>query len=344
MRALCRLCIVALSASLSACAGNVLRVESAGAVSTASTAMVSQARGALDYARQRREEANSTLVASDPHCTPGAALLLLRRGADWTPQTPAAPLCATGTTPPPGYVIQRVDLNPISDEALKPTLLMIGAVADYGGALAKIVERPVSDIGGELAALAGKASEAVVLANALLGAGLPDPVAALASDQAQAAVALLQFAESLSAEAGRVRDIRAAVQAHGDEIDALIPRLRAQLSRWLALSATGDAQVYVGNLQRVYHDQRDRMEFQPRLAFVRLINDARAGVAAIPSRQRALDQALTTFQEAQAQLRRHLAGNFTPEERARIARLNRDRMIEALGLVARTMAAFGVAL
>jgi hypothetical protein len=344
MKILNRFCLAAAVATLTACSANTLRVESAGSVSAASTAMVTQARETLAFTRARRDEANTTLVASDRSCSPGAALLLLRRGPDWTPSTPRAPLCAATATPPLGYVTQRMDLSSISDETLKPTLLMIAAVADYGSALSKIVERPDADIAEELNALAGKASEASVLANALLGTSLPSATQLLATDQAQAALALLQFAERLSAEARRVRDIRAVVRNHGAEIDALIPRLRDQLTRWLRLSAEGDAQIYVGNLQRVYREQRDTMDFDGRRALVRLINDARLQVEAVQLRQRALDQALTTFQEAQTQLREHLAGNFTPQERARIAQLNRRRMIEALGLVARAISAFGVTL
>ena len=334
--------IIALVAMLAAgCGSNMLRLESAGQVSVAATAMVTQAREALDLTLQRRREAGETLVASDPSCMPGENLVVVVPGPNWTPGTPPVPLCGN---PPAGYQQQIVSLRAIPDDALRPTLLLIGAVADYGSALSKIVARPTTDIGDELNAIAAKAGEAVVLANALLKAEISNPVTALAGEQAQAAIAMIEFVNQLTAEARRVRDVREFMRRNGGAIDSQIASLRTQLNRWLEVSAQGDSEVIVNNLRRAYDVERRQLGFQQRLAFVQLINNARMQVDSVEARRTAIDRALRTFQASQTQLREYLAGDFSPEDRARIARLNRDRMIEALGLLTQAMVKFGVTL
>jgi hypothetical protein len=325
---------------LSGCAANLVRVESAGQVSAAASAMVARSRDALDFTRQRRKEAAETLVASDPSCIPGETLqILVPNGEDAEP----APLCASGPAPA-GYRIQPVSLRPIADEAFRPTLLLLGAVADYGSALSKIVERADADISAELSAMAAKAGEAVIIANALLSTSIPDPVKLLADEQVKSALAILDFVQDLSEEAAKVRDIRNYMRDHGGQIEAKIVELANQIRAWLDYSAEGDAQIIVGNLQRAYGVERNRLDYQQRLAFVQMINQARAQVAAVTVRKEALERALATFQEAQTQLRNHLDNRFDARTRARIARLNRERMLEAIGLVARAMIQFGVTL
>jgi hypothetical protein len=185
---------------------------------------------------------------------------------------------------------------------------------------------------------------AAIIANALLSTSIPDPVKLLADEQVKSALAILDFVQDLSEEAAKVRDIRNYMRDHGGQIEAKIVELANQIRAWLDYSAEGDAQIIVGNLQRAYGVERNRLDYQQRLAFVQMINQARAQVAAVTVRKEALERALATFQEAQTQLRNHLDNRFDARTRARIARLNRERMLEAIGLVARAMIQFGVTL
>jgi hypothetical protein len=324
---------------VSACAGNKLRVDAAADVQTASDALVTRATAALDEAKARRLQANAALVASDPSCEPLARIVVQRRtGRGGGGKTP---LCASSSVPRLGYQLDVLDLRPISEEALKPTILLISAVGDYGAALGKIAARPNADISKELGSLAGKASSAAAIANGLLGTNLPDAEKQLATDQAKTAVALLQFFADLAVEQRKVRDINRYVAEHGDEVEAILPQLATQLSNWILAVSQGDAQIYQNSLVRAYRNERSKWSYDQRLAFATRVNESRAESAAAPARMRALTQALTDFKDAQADLRRKLRGDFTPEEKRRMGQIANQRMLEALDLVAKTVIAFG---
>lgn len=345
MSHLLRLCIIFGIALLSACAGNRLDIEEAATVTKASDAMVTQARATLAYATAQRNLAGSTLVASDPSCIPGSSVEILIRDPRLGPAAANAPLCMGDLVRAPrGYRTLMIDLRPLPQESLRPTLLLIAAVADYSGALAKIVARPDVDLTAELNAMADKANEARSVANSLLGLNLPDAKKALANDQVAAAVAILDFVNDLAREAQQARDIAHLVQERGGEIEAMIPELQAQLNTWLEVFAQGDLQETVVNYQRAYEAQRQRLDFNERLAFVRLINDALTEAQAVTARKAALEELLNTFREAQADLRRALSGNYSDKQRRRIAQIYRDRIIRGLRVAAGALTAFGVGL
>lgn len=272
-------------AMLAACATNALRVEGATAVGTAASNFTTSATAALDDARARRLQANATLVASDPSCQPYANVFLyIARPGVKQPAGPPAPLCANGATPRAGYDLVKLDLRPLPEETLKPTILLIGAIGDYGAAMAKVAGRADVDVGKELTDIAGKASKAAAIANGLLKLNLPDATKLLATDQAKAAIALAQFASNLAEEQAKVRDIRALVASRGDKVDALIPLLKKQLADWLLVNAQGDAQIVQNNLLRAYRDGRRSWDYDRRLAAVTAINQSRAEAAAYPQR------------------------------------------------------------
>lgn len=323
---------------LGGCAANTLRVEGAAAVGKAASAFTDSASTALASAKARRVEANATLVASDPSCEPLAKVNIYVR---MSPTATPAPLCADGLTPRPGYAVQSLDLRPWPEEALKPTMLLIGALGDYGAALSKVAERPDADIGKELASLATKANEAGALAKGLLGLEVPDAEKALASKQGEAALKLLAFANTLAEEQTRVRDIRTIVDQRGALIANSVPDIEAQLSDWLTIHAQSDAQIIQNNLLRAYRNERGRWDYSQRLIFVSAVNNARFDAAVYPQRLRALKQGLVAFVDAEKDLRRLLRGEFTAKERQRIAALDQQRMLEALGLMARAVTAFG---
>jgi hypothetical protein len=330
-------CLLLLAAS--SCAGNALRVEAAADVHGAADTFVNDAHAALDDARVQRLQANAALVASDVSCEPLRRIVVQRRtgGA----RRGRVPLCASSAAPRLNYQLDEIDLRPISEDSLKPTILLIGAIGDYGAALGKIAARPDVDISKELGSFAGRASSASALANGLLGTHLPDPEKLLATDQAKSALALLQFFAGLANEQAKVRDINRYVAAHGAKVEAVIPELRAQLRNWIVAISQGDAEIYQNSLVRAYGNERTHWSFDQRLAFATRVNESRAQSAAAPARAAALDQALTDFADAEATLRRMLAGDFTPAERRRMAKIQGQRMLDALDLISKTVIAFG---
>ncbi|MBV9932380.1 MAG: hypothetical protein JO013_15750 [Alphaproteobacteria bacterium] len=325
---------------LGGCAGNALRVEAASEVKTKADRFVADANAALEEAKARRLRANAAVVASDPSCEPLAVIVVqtrTRRGKG------RVPLCAPSIAPKLGYDLQTLELRPISEEALKPTILLISAVGDYGAALGKIADRPDADISKELGSLAGKANSAAALAKAVLGKSvvIPDAEKLLASDQGKAATALLQFVERLANEQRKVRDINRYVAEHGDKVEQVVPQLRQQMRDWILLVSQGDAEIYQRSLVRAYASERAKMNFDQRLAFATRVNESRAESAAAPARADAIDDALDAFAAAEKLLRERLAGRFTPEEKRRMAKIAGARMVEALGLIADTVIAFG---
>lgn len=324
---------------LSACAGNRIRVDTANQVQTAAKAFVNDANRALNEAKQRRLESNAALVASDVSCLPLERVVVQRRrGASGRERTA---LCADGLQPRLGYALDVLELRPITEESLKPTIFLIGAVGDYGAALAKITARPDADVSKELGALAGKAQAAAAIANGLLGANIPNAEKALASSQGKAALALLDFFVKLDAERRKVRDINRLVAERGDKVEAVIPLLKTQLRNWIIAVSQGDAQIYQNSLVRAYENERTAWNFDQRLAFATRVNESRAAAAAAPARAQQIQDALTAFQDAQADLRRVLAGNYNAQERRRMARIQGERMLEALDLISKTVVAFG---
>ena len=171
---------------ISACASNSLRIEGASAVGKAANTFSSAATQSLEQARAGRMAANAAVVASDPSCEP------LTRISIYVPEPGTlaenVPLCADGSSPLAGYRIEHLSLLPIEQEQIEPTLLLIGAIADYGAALTKIAERPKTDISAELAKIAAKADQAGSIANDLLGADLPSAAKLLATEQASRAL------------------------------------------------------------------------------------------------------------------------------------------------------------
>lgn len=324
--------------ALAGCAVNALRIEGAQAVGKASKDFTTSAVKALDDAKAQHVKAGAMLVASDPSCE---ALPRINMYERTDPRVTLAPLCADGRTPRPGHEIVTLDLRPIPEESLKPTILLIGAVGDYGAALAKVADEPGTDIAAELTALAAKATEASTLANALFKLDIPSADKALASEQAKSALALIAFANALAEEQAKVDEIRRIVAERGAVVEAQIPELRAQLARWMNIWAQGDAQIQQSSLERAYRTERSKADFEQRLAMVEAINASRATVASYPGRLDGLNKGLDVFAKAQADLRRLLAGKLNTKEKKRVARLNQQRMLKGLELMARAIVAFG---
>lgn len=338
-----------LAAAVAGCGANAVRIETAGKVSSSATAVVEQSSAAIARARAARVAANSALVASDASCSPGSdTLWIYVPNAQFNPAAPPPPLCAIpasagGFVQRPGYNVVSISVAPIPEDAIKPTLALIGAVADYQGALAKILAEPKADVQKELEAIAGKASTAKALAEGLTGVvlpGLPD----LKSKQATSAIALLQFVDDLMREARKASDVRRLVRTRGPQVMAIVPQLRDQLQLWHGIVQATDLATQTNSLLRAYEQEKrlPASSFDQRRAFVERINAALADERGLPAKQAALNKVLDEFTAVHQSLVDALDGKYTPEMRRRIAKLNEERLLSALKLAAEAFMAWGV--
>uniref|UniRef100_UPI0035CB1368 hypothetical protein n=1 Tax=uncultured Sphingomonas sp. TaxID=158754 RepID=UPI0035CB1368 len=340
---------IALIAALGGCAANALRLEMAGTVSSAATAVVDQSNAAIARARAARVAANAALIASDASCSPGSdTVYIYVPNAQFDSRKPPPPLCARpapagGFLPRPGYDVAAVSVAPLPEDAIKPTLALIGAIADYQGALAKIVAEPNADVQKELEAIAAKASSAKTLAEGVTGAKLPT-LPDLKSKQATSAIALLQFVADLVKEARKTADVRRLVVQRGPQVMAIVPQLREQLAVWHGIVQGTDLATQTNSLLRVYEQEKQLpgSTFDQRRSFIERINAALADEAGLPAKQAALNTVLDEFVAVHAALVDALNGNYTPEMRRRIAKLNEQRLLSALKLAAEAFASWGV--
>ena len=338
-----------LALALTGCGANALRLEIAGKVSTSATAVVDQANVAIDRARKARIDANSALIASDPSCSPGTdTLLIYSPTSDYKVGNPVPPLCALpiaggGFRQWKGYQIKSISVAPIPEDALKPTVQLIGAIADYQGALAKILAEPNADVQKELEGILAKASTAKTLAEGLTGSKLPK-LPDLGSKQATSAIALIQFVTDLMKEARKTADVRRLVIARGSQVMGILPQLRDQLRLWNGIVSSVDLATQTQSLLRAYEQEKvlSGSSFDQRRAMVMRVNAALADEKSVPDRQAALDKVLTEFEAVHASLVDALNGKYTPEMRRRIAKLNEERLLSALKLAAEAFAAWGV--
>lgn len=341
---------VPLALALTGCGANALRLEIAGKVSTSATAVVDQANAAIDRARKARIDANSALIASDPSCSPGTATLLVYSPTtDYKAGNPAPPLCAVplakgGFQQWSGYQIESISVGPIPEDALKPTIQLIGAIADYQSALAKILADPNADVQKELEGILAKAGAAQTLAEGLIGSTLPK-LPDLGSPQAKSAVALIQFVTDLMKEARKTADVRKLVVARGPKVmDEILPLLRDQLRMWNGIVPSGDLATQTQRLLIAYDQEKvlPGSSFDQRRAMAVRVNIALADERSVPIRQAALEKVLTDFEEVHASLVKALKGEYTAEMRKRIAKFNEERLLSALKLTAEAFAAWGV--
>ncbi|MCP1469029.1 hypothetical protein J3E64_000700 [Sphingobium sp. OAS761] len=330
-----------LSVLMAGCGMNRVRVETAGNVSAASSAVVAKARSAIDDAEARRARAYLTLIASDPHCSPVDPVYIFVPLRPPVPNDPRAPLCANGADAVlANYRVKSVSFSPASSEALKPTVLLIGAIGDYGAALARIVAEPKPDIRKQMDDIAAKAAEAKTIAEGLTGTSLP-ALPDLKSKQVEAAVALLDFVAALSHEAGQVRDIRAALRAHGDKVEQAIASLPVQIRQWQEVATAGYSQVTVDNLRTAYENERGKLDFDGRLALLTLYRQSVSDREKVKPTTDAFLKSVEQLDREQADLR-HALDNPTDAQRAKAADESGKRIIDALGLVAKAVSAWGV--
>lgn len=327
--------LLALALASAGCARNAATVDIAKSVSEQSDKAMREVATYFDDVETRRQRAAAAVVASDPSCLPR---MPLRVQAPRNPRGKQGPLCSEGK-PTPGHDAYTLDFSTTPDDVLKPRLMLIAAVADYGTALGKIVADPAADVSAELTSFAEKVDRVGSFLQ-LLGYDGPTLGGQLTSEEGKAIVNLLDFAVKLQHEADQVRAIRKLVQEDGGTVDEAIVALSEQIDTWGQGDLAGVTYAYTDALERAYRNNRKRMTFAERQATAHSIFEAQAEERMLPNRSKTVLAALGETQAAQKELREALLGNFSEKRKRQIAKENLDRITRALGMIAALGKAF----
>ena len=349
------------STLMSGCGLNAVRVETAGNTSTLAATVASEAGAILADAQRRREQAILTLVASDPSCALRFPIyIFVPDGTPFGKTSPAdVPLCADGKVGGAsytGYRREALDLSPKSQDAIKPTLLLIAAVSAYSEGLSKIVNSPKADIGKEIDDALALAQDARSQAIALGLKGIPE-FPGLSDDQIKTAQALLQMIYDLDRERRQVKAISALYAKQGALLgticppagvpeasdcqphSGILPDLAQQVDNWANVVSVGSQQLNVGSLNRAYQRERNSLGFEGRRAFLTLVADAAKERERIDDSKIAFHESLVTLSQANNDLGRQLL-KPSKEDREKAAVITRQRIVHALGLVLKAVAAW----
>ncbi|VXD01182.1 hypothetical protein [Sphingomonas sp. 8AM] len=323
--------LLLLPALLAGCAGNAIRLESAGAVQRDTRVAVAASARYFDDIEARRRAAAAALVASDPGCLP---LTPLRIQIPLDPRATPAPLCPGDAAPAPGHAAFAIDIADSPRAILAPRIALLAAVADYADALAAILDAPKTDVVAELTAFADQVDRVARFGNFVAGTDIPGINAAAASEQGQSLIALIAFADQLAREARDVKAVRALVAERGATVDRALAALTVQVDVWGKGAARTADDLYGNALFRSYLRGRADLGAAQREELAARIFAARAAARDGPARAAEVSAALALAATAQAGLRDALAGRFTPAQRRAAARVNIDRLTRALGLIA----------
>lgn len=316
--------IYAACLTLSACAANTVRIEQAGTVSTQAKQTTVAVNAYVADVQSRRREANVALVASDPSCGWGDQITVdtqwdARRG-----------LCDVAGLPQPRRA--TISLRPISAEALRPVVTSVAGVATFQAALAQVLdEKPVdakAEIDGAIETLSTAASDI----NRIAGEPLID-LKTLTGETAKGVSALIGALVEMQQTELKVRKVRAIVDR--TDTSGLYSNLETAVTDLSRLQAGNSAARLRDALDLVYARDAERLDFAQRRELVRQIalardeaNDDGAARAAV------LVDAIGKLKASDLELRRALAGEFTPEKRRQIARANRKQAFALLSKIA----------
>lgn len=323
------LALVVCIAAATGCGTNALRVEYAGEVGTKGRAAAAASREYLKQVETARQEANLDLVEADPAC--GRWRPALRIPPLVGPDRPASGwLCVSAAGAPEGAV--AITLRPIASELL-PTLQLADALTAYADALIEAAQgERVSPAQGFIDALATVRS----VQNFVVAAtgSEPGPIPGANDPRIRALTGFVNFLGELAVEAGRVDGLRQIMLRHPDGAQPLIAALREHLDTW-ELSRKSDRAIEnvieTALLSATFAADPPVAGAQRRAALQNYYRREAERLAANQLHPR-LDALLLTLKQADEDLRRVLQPdpNLTPAEQARVAELNRKRIVRAL--------------
>ncbi len=325
-------CISAMLAAtlLAGCATDQLRIERAGAVVQEGAPLLRASNALIDSIVTTSRDASVEFALADPLC-------------DWpeiriATGTPAASLCDPASS-------SHTTFTRIDRAAFTPTLKLISALSAYVAAVDAVASGSTTDERFNLA-------EAKAAIEGLGGSA--NPLSKLSADQSKALDGILAMVDTLSREAEQARQLQA-IEANHPKLREVTAALRRDLGNWADLALVSE----LANLQGIQTSrwQRDRMvRINPkagradkrellsddaRRALLRQRIDTETRLAAARALPGTLTQAVTDFETAHDSYVNALENkDLTPENRARLAELTRERLRQSLKLLAETIAAF----
>ena len=320
---------VLLAVIASGCATNPLRIERAGEVVQQGRPLIAASNALIDTIVTTSRDASVEFALADPQC-------------DWpeiriATGTPAASLCDSASNAHTTFTL-------IDRAAFAPTLKLIGALSGYVAAVDAVASGSSTD---ERFNLAAARSEIEGIAGAV-GVG-----PRLSADQASALDGIVAMVDTLAREAEQARQLQA-IEANNPKLHEVTAALRRDLGTWADLALVSE----LANLQGIQtmRWQRDRqlrlgpgrgdrralLSEDARRALLRQRLDTEGRLAAARQLPATLARAVTDFETAHdAYVNALQDRNLTPDNRARLAELSRERLRQSLALLAQTIAAFG---
>lgn len=328
-----------LLASVSGCATNALRVDYARTVATQGKATAGASKEFLHQVDRARREANIELVAADPACgefeeakVRNDPRVSAREARGW--------LCVPPRWNPDAHTV--FSLQPLTPE-LESTLDLIAALSAYSEALAEVVEAKAPD---PLKPLIDALTTARTVQGTIQAVrnreGGPIPAA---DDARIAAVGqFVGFLTELSHEADQVRRIREVLAKHPEGAVPLISKLRGDLAEWEESRIDDDVTrlAIVAAIRRRTIMSRPPVSIAQRREAVTSFYNLQDASHAAAQIHPALDKVLEELESADKDLRRVIVHNpkLNPKERARVAELNRQRIVRALERVTALITSF----
>ena len=309
------------------CASNRLRLDRADSVAAAGHVAVIAATGFVARVRAAREDANATIVASEPSCAWADTIVVAVASAG-----PQRPFCVPAGSPRrPGDFDYPLTLLPAA--ALRPTLATIEALAAYLDAVNRILDDHPADLGEAIGTAYVQAHAAGRDLAALTGTEI---VPALSTAQTKAIADSIKLIDELVREQRKVDALRRIVIGQRVAADAIVDQLIEQVERWGRVGLGGSAQV-IDNFTalegyRLGEADTKVIDFEARRRVIDRIQSARRGVADAARVTAALVATLREVKAAHAEFIDGLAAHphWSAAERRRAAALNRQRLLVAL--------------
>lgn len=335
-----RLWLIAMIApvTLSSCAMNPLRIETARDVAGSAQVAVAATRSYLDTVEEARLRASLDVIGLDPNCVAGAYML----------RNPKLTQVRDPRTPPRGWLCsatKRPDTNPVPlavgpiTPELEPTLALVEALGSYADAITKIVDQKDPDPGKDL-------TDAFRLARAaedLLRVGIGGTaVLPAADDQRLAAVTgFINLIALLDRERDQVEKLRILTQEK--ETGALITAMRDHLANWeLSRKTNANLSYVIAGLMYGRSSQIDPpLPAATRRDYADAYFAASEPLISSAKLQPALDRSLAEVADADVELRDTLASNprLTDKQKQRLSELTRERLITVFNSLTKLLTA-----
>lgn len=324
-----------------ACGTNTLRVEYAGNVAAQGKAAAIASRNFLGRVEAARQETNIELIVADPACARSGNLMIVRGRPDLSRTRASGWLCVPEGAQV-GAADQELSRAPLTED-LRPTLGLIDAVASYAAALTEIVDAEFSDPAQEITEALETARAFQGLFLAVTGAA-SGPVPAADDSRVTAVTGFVSFLEELNREKTQVRRLRELLAQHPTGAEPIIAQLQSHLRIW-EISRAGDVTLrsnllgtLMANIVRAEPPASAAQRREALVSFYQRQSAAEASAELSP----ALNNLLLTLLEADRDMRRVLREDpdLTKEEAARVASINRARLLRALERVTALITAF----